>query len=56
METEFQVGGLAIRNDGLGPTMIVGDVFHESGMWWLRFECDGGRSCWPASLFLPAVT
>jgi hypothetical protein len=55
MNCEFEVGGLAIRNDGIGPTMAIDDVFTEAGQVWLSFECDGGRTTWPASLFLPVA-
>jgi hypothetical protein len=53
-EYEVEVGGLVIRNDLLGPKMIVGDVFKEAGIVWLKFKCDNGESTWPASLFVPA--
>jgi hypothetical protein len=49
---EFKVGGLAIRNDGLGPTMVIDDVFEGAGQVWPRLECDGGQTTWPGSLFL----
>jgi hypothetical protein len=49
---EFKVGGLAIRNDGLGPTMVINDVFSGAGQVWLSFECDGSDTKWPGSLFL----
>ena len=38
MNSEFKVGELAIRNDLLGPTMIVDDVFTEAGIVSLKFE------------------
>jgi hypothetical protein len=50
----FKVGGRAVRNDQLGPTMIVDDVFTEAGIVWLRFKCDDGETTWPAELFVPA--
>jgi hypothetical protein len=49
---EFKVGELAIRSDDLGPTMIIDDVFSAAGQVWLRFDCDGGSTTWPGSLFL----
>jgi hypothetical protein len=49
---EFKVGERAIREDGIGPTMVVDDVFSAAGQVWLSFECDGGDTKWPGSLFL----
>jgi hypothetical protein len=49
---EFKVGNRVIRNDGLGPTMVVDDVFSAAGQVWLSLECDGGDTKWPGSLFL----
>jgi hypothetical protein len=50
--TEFKVGGLVIRSDGLGPTMTIDDVFEGAGQVWLRFEKDAREGTWPGSLFL----
>jgi hypothetical protein len=51
---EIEVGDLVIRNDRLGPAMIVDEVVEEAGMVWLNLKCDGGQPVWPAALYVPA--
>jgi hypothetical protein len=51
---EIEVGGRVMRNDRLGPRMIVDDVFEEVGIVWIKFACDDDGQPWPATLFVPA--
>jgi hypothetical protein len=51
---EIEAGDRVTRSDGLGPTMVVDDVFEDAEHIWLKFKCDDGASTWPATMFVPA--
>ena len=51
---EIEVGDRVTRNDRLGPTMIVDDIFTEAEIIWLTLTCDEDQRPWPATLFVPA--